>query len=81
MYMKVKAAHSCLTLCFDPINYTVHGILQARLLEWVACPFSWGIFPTQGLNAGLPYSLPLQIYRCMGSFILFSRKLFSWVIG
>ena len=29
------------TLC-DPINYTVHGILQARILEWVAFPFSRG---------------------------------------
>ena len=30
--MKVKVAHSCPTLC-DPIDYTVHGILQARVLE------------------------------------------------
>ena len=30
------------------------GILQARALEWIACPFQ-GIFPTQGLNPGLPY--------------------------
>ena len=30
-----------LTLC-NPMNYTVHGILQARILEWVACPFSRG---------------------------------------
>jgi len=29
------------TLC-DPMNYTVHGILQARILEWVAFPFSRG---------------------------------------
>ena len=36
---KVKVAQSCLTLC-DPMDYTVHGILQARLLEWVAIPFS-----------------------------------------
>ena len=28
-----------LTLC-DPMDYTVHGILQARILEWVAFPFS-----------------------------------------
>ena len=28
-------------LC-DPMGYTVHGILQARLLEWVAFPFSRG---------------------------------------
>ena len=37
--MEVKFAQSCLTLC-DPMDYTVHGILQARILEWVAVPFS-----------------------------------------
>ena len=31
----------CLTLC-DPRDHTVHGILQARTLEWVAFPFSRG---------------------------------------
>ena len=31
----------CLTLC-DPMDYTVCGILQARILEWVAFPFSRG---------------------------------------
>ena len=36
---KVKVTQSCLTLC-DPMDYTVHGILQARILEWVAFPFS-----------------------------------------
>ena len=30
------------------------GILQARILEWVAMPFFQGIFPTQGQNPGLP---------------------------
>ena len=39
--MKVKVGQSCLTLC-DPMDYTVHGILQARILEWVAFPFSRG---------------------------------------
>ena len=34
MNMKVKVAQSCLTLC-DPMDYTVHGILQVRILEWV----------------------------------------------
>ena len=29
------------------------GILQARILEWVAMPSSKGIFPTQGLSPGL----------------------------
>ena len=43
-------AQSCLTFC-NPMDYTVHGILQVRILEWVA--FSQGIFPTQGSNSGL----------------------------
>ena len=38
---KVKVAQSCLTLC-NPITHTVHGILQARILEWVAFPFYRG---------------------------------------
>ena len=42
----------------------VHGILQARILEWVAISFSRGIFPTQGLNLDLPY------YRQMLYFII-----------
>ena len=39
--MKVKVTQLCPTLC-DPMDYTVHGILQARILEWVAFPFSRG---------------------------------------
>ena len=39
--IKVKSSQSCPTLC-DPMNYTVHGILQARKLEWVGFPFSRG---------------------------------------
>ena len=41
MMMMVKVAHSCLTLC-DPMDSIAHGILQARILEWVAFPFSRG---------------------------------------
>ena len=42
--VKAKVAHSCLTLC-DPMNCSppgssVHGIFQARILEWVAIYFS-----------------------------------------
>ena len=42
------------TLC-DPVDHSppgssVHGILQARILEWVATPSSRGIFPSQGSN-------------------------------
>ena len=39
--MKVKVTQLCPTLC-DPMDYTVHGILQVRILEWVAFPFSRG---------------------------------------
>ena len=41
MYRKWKVTQSSPTLC-DPMDYTVHGILQARILEWVAVPFSRG---------------------------------------
>ena len=37
----VKVAQSCPTL-WDPMDYTVHGIFQVRILEWVAFPFSRG---------------------------------------
>ena len=39
--VKVKVAQSCLILC-DLMDDTVLGILQARILEWVAMPFSRG---------------------------------------
>ena len=52
--LKVKVAHPCPTL-WDPVNYTVHGILQARILDWVARSLLQGIFPTQGSNPGLPH--------------------------
>ena len=51
-HRKVKVAQSCPTLC-DSRDYTVHGILQARILEWVVSLLQ-GIFPTQGSNPGLP---------------------------
>ena len=37
----MHVAQSCLTLC-NPMDCIVHGILQARILEWVAFPFSRG---------------------------------------
>ena len=43
MQSEVKVVPSCSTLC-DPMDYTytAHGILQARILEWVAFLFSRG---------------------------------------
>ena len=49
----LQVTQSCPTLC-DPMHYTVHGILQARILEWISSlSLLQGTFPTQGLNPGL----------------------------
>ena len=40
-WSEVRVTQLCLTLC-DPMDYTVYGILQARILEWIAVPFSRG---------------------------------------
>ena len=44
--VKVFVAHSCLILCYpmncSPSGCAVHGVLQARILKWVAIPFSGG---------------------------------------
>ena len=37
----MKVTQSCMTLC-DPMDYIVHEILWARILEWVAFSFSRG---------------------------------------
>ena len=55
MLMKVKFTQSCPTL-YEHMDSIVHGILQARILEWVAFPFSRG-----SLNPGIkPRSPALQ---------------------
>ena len=55
--MSGLVTQSCLTLC-DPRNCSppgssVHGIFQARILEWVPIPFSRGVFLAQTSNPGL----------------------------
>ena len=62
MKVKVKVAWLCLTLC-DPMDYIVHGILQARILEWVSLSLLQGIFLTQGSNPSL--SNCRQILYCL----------------
>ena len=57
--MHAKLLQSCLTLC-DPIDCnipgsSVHGSLQARILEWVAIPFSrGGDLPDPGIEPTSP---------------------------
>ena len=45
----------------SPPDASVHGILQARRLEYVAIPFSRGIFPTQGSNLGVELVWSLEL--------------------
>ena len=56
----MKVAQSCRTLC-DPMDYTVCGILQARILEWVAVPFPEDL-PNQGIEPRSP-SLIAQLVK------------------
>ena len=52
MKVKVKVTQSCPSLC-DLIDYTVHGILQGRILEWEPFP-SPGDLPNQGIEPKSP---------------------------
>ena len=65
--MKVLVARLCLTLCdpmdCSPAGSSVCGILQARIVEWVAILFFQGIFPTQELNPGVLHNW--QILYCL----------------
>ena len=52
--VKVKVTQLCLNLC-DPMDCTIRGILQTRILEWVAIPFhSPGDLPNPGIEPRFP---------------------------
>ena len=55
----------------------VHGILQARILEWVLVPFSRVIFPTQESNPGLPHCRQI-LYQLSHKG---SPKILEWVFS
>ena len=62
--MKVLITQSCLTLC-DPTNcsppgFSVHGILEARILQWIAILFS------RGSNHGLLHCRQILYLRATG---------------
>ena len=82
MKIEVLVAQSCLTLC-DPMDYgpsgsSVHGISQARTLEWVAISFS-GDLPDPGIKPESPAlqadSLPPESPEIQYIYT-FQRKLF-----
>ena len=65
LIVKLKVAQSCPTLC-DPMDYTVHRTLPARILEWIAFPPP-GDLPNPGIEPRSPAlhadSLPAEPQR------------------
>ena len=68
LHVKMKVAQSCPILC-NPMDYTVHGIPQARILKWVA------IFFSKGLNLGIQPRDRTQVSHIAGKFFT------SWATG
>ena len=86
----VKVIQLCPIFC-DPMDYRVHGIFQARILEWVAFPFSRDI-PNPGIKPRSPVwqvdSLPAEPWekpknKEVGSLSLlqqiFPTQVLNWV--
>ena len=81
-FLKVKVTQPCPTLC-DPMDYTVRGILQARILEWVAFPFSRGS-SNPGVKPRSPWalqvdSLPAEPQGKPKNTEVGSLSLFQWI--
>ena len=59
-----KLLQSCPTLCdsmdYSPLGFSVHGILQARILEWVAMPSSRDSSQPRGLKPHVLHLLHWQ---------------------
>ena len=65
----------------SPPGSSAHGILQARILEWVAIPFSRGTFLTRGPNPGLLASRRILYHlshqrNLLKSLLVLQRELF-----
>ena len=87
--VKVKVTLSCPSLC-DPMDYTVHEILQARILKWVAFPF-YRDLPNPGIEPRSPTlqedSLPADFLKVVNiqlwydpaiPLLGFQRRLSRW---
>ena len=74
----VKSPQSCLTLCdimgCSPPGTSVHGILQAKILEWIAMSSS-GNLPDPGIELALLCLLYCQVLYCQGH-----RESLCWCI-
>ena len=87
-WSEVKVAQSCPTFC-GPMDCTVHGILQARILEWVAYPFSVGSSQPRNWTGvsciageSLPAALPRKYQRPgAAAYICHCPLTFGWGWG
>ena len=71
--VKVKVTQSCRTL-WDPMDYTVHGILQGRIMEWVTFPFS-----RDWINPGMEHRSPTLQADSLPAEPPGSPKILEWV--
>ena len=67
----MKEAQSCPTLC-EPMDCTVHGILQARVLEWVAFPLSRASSQPTGIAGGFFINWATREVHCLYGFLIFT---------
>ena len=79
----MTVTQSCPIFC-DPMNYTLHGILQAKILKWVAFPFSRGSSQLRGqtqvscIAGRFFYQLNQQESRGRGLLLLCAKY---WAMG
>ena len=66
----VQFSRSVVSDSFDPMDYTVHGILQARMLEWVSLSLLQGIFPTRDRTQVSHITFLKFIFGCVASLLL-----------
>ena len=84
MYVCAKSLHTCLTLCnpmdCNPPGFSVHGILQARILEWVVMPSCRGssrprdrthVFYMSCLGRWVLYDQHHRLYYVLSHVLLF----------
>ena len=65
----------------SPPGSSVHGISQARILEWAAISSSRGISLTQGLNRRLLHPLHWQADSLPLSDLSLKSRQWKWVSG
>ena len=70
-HMHAKSLQSCLTLCnpmdCSPPGFSVHGVLQARIPEWVAMPFSRGSSEPRDRTH-------ISYVSCTGKWVLYHQR-------